>query len=91
MLSIAGSTKIQMEKILYELNYVKVGEEPSNLADQIPILIFERKKNNKKIKTKHLNQKKDKLLTSKSKKNLKNEKKLDPLSPFAILKSLKTK
>ena len=91
MLSIAGSTKIQMEKILYELNYVKVGEEPSNLADQIPILIFERKKNNKKIKTKHLSQKKDKLLTSKSKKNLKNEKKLDPLSPFAILKSLKTK
>ena len=58
MLSIAGSTKIQMEKILYELNYVKVGEEPSNLADQIPILIFERKKNNKKIKTKHLSQKK---------------------------------
>ncbi len=91
MLSIAGSTKIQMEKILYELNYVKVGEETSNLADQIPILIFERKKNNKKIKTKHLSQKKDKLLTSKSKKNLKNEKKLDPLSPFAILKSLKTK
>ena len=91
MLSIAGSTKIQMEKILYKLNYVKVGEEPSNLADQIPILIFERKKNNKKIKTKHLSQKKDKLLTSKSKKNLKNEKKLDPLSPFAILKSLKTK
>jgi len=91
MLSIAGSTKIQMEKILYELNYVKVGEEPSNLADQIPILIFERKKNNKKIKTKHLSRKKDKLLTSKSKKNLKNEKKLDPLSPFAILKSLKTK
>ena len=91
MLSIAGSTKIQMEKILYELNYVKVGEEPSNLADQIPILIFERKKNNKKIKTKHLSQKKDKLFTSKSKKNLKNEKKLDPLSPFAILKSLKTK
>ena len=91
MLSIAGSTKIQMEKILYELNYVKVGEEPSNLADQIPILIFERKKNNKKIKTKHLTKKKDKLLISKSKKNLKNEKKLDPLSPFAILKSLKTK
>lgn len=91
MLSIAGSTKIQMEKILYELNYIKVGEEPSNLADQIPILIFERKKNNKKIKTKHLTQKKDKLLISKNKKNLKNEKKLDPLSPFAILKSLKTK
>ena len=91
MLSIAGSTKIQMEKILYELNYIKVGEEPSNLADQIPILIFERKKNNKKIKTKHFNKKKDKLLISKSKKNLKNEKKLDPLSPFAILKSLKTK
>ena len=91
MLSIAGSTKIQMEKILYVLNYIKVGEEPSNLADQIPILIFERKKNNKKIKTKHFNKKKDKLLISKSKKNLKNEKKLDPLSPFAILKSLKTK
>ena len=91
MLSIAGSTKIQMEKILYELNYIKVGEEPSNLADQIPILIFERKKNNKKIKTKHLTKKKDKLLISKNKKNLKNEKKLDPLSPFAILKSLKTK
>ena len=91
MLSIAGSTKIQMEKILYELNYIKVGEEPSNLADQIPILIFERKKNNKKIKTKHFNKKKDKFLISKSKKNLKNDKKLDPLSPFAILKSLKTK
>ena len=91
MLSIAGSTKIQMEKILYELNYIKVGEEPSNLADQIPILIFERKKKNKKNQTKHFNKKKDKLLISKSKKNLKNEKKPDPLSPFAILKSLKTK
>ena len=91
MLSIAGSTKVQMEKILYELNYIKVGEEPSNLADQIPILIFERKKKNKKNQIKHLNKKKDKLLISKSKKNLKNEKKPDPLSPFAILKSLKTK
>ena len=91
MLSIAGSTKIQMEKILYELNYIKVGEEPSNLADQIPILIFERKKKNKKNQINHFNKKKDKLLISKSKKNLKNEKKPDPLSPFAILKSLKTK
>ena len=41
MLSIAGATKIQMEKILYDLNYIKVGEEPSDLADQVPILIFE--------------------------------------------------
>ena len=91
MLSIAGSTKIQMEKILYELNYIKVGEEPSNLADQIPILIFERKKKNKKNQTKHFYKKKDKLVISQSKQNLKNEKKPDPLSPFAILKSLKTK
>ncbi|MDC1087408.1 helicase-related protein, partial [Alphaproteobacteria bacterium] len=35
MLSIAGATKIQMEKILYDLNYIKVGEEPSNLTDQV--------------------------------------------------------
>ena len=27
MLSIAGATKIQMEKILYDLNYIKVGED----------------------------------------------------------------
>ncbi|MDB9915787.1 helicase-related protein, partial [Alphaproteobacteria bacterium] len=50
MLSIAGSTKIQMEEILYDLDYIKVGEEPSTLVDQIPIIIFERKK--KIIKTK---------------------------------------
>ena len=91
MLSIAGATKIQMEKILYDLNYIKVGEEPSNLTDQVPILIFERKNKNKNIKskTKHFNKKKDKPFIPKSKKNIKNEKSPDPLSPFAVLKSLK--
>jgi ATP-dependent RNA helicase SUPV3L1/SUV3 len=89
MLSIAGATKIQMEKILYDLNYIKVGEEPSDLADQVPILIFERKNKNIKSKTKHLNKKKDKPFIPKSKKNIKNEKLPDPLSPFAVLKSLK--
>jgi hypothetical protein len=91
MLSIAGATKIQMEKILYDLNYIKVGEEPSDLADQVPILIFERKNKNIKSKTKHLNKKKDKPFIPKSKKNIKNEKLPDPLSPFAVLKSLKNK
>ena len=91
MLSIAGATKIQMEKILYDLNYIKVGEEPSDLADQVPILIFERKNKNIKSKTKHLNKKKDKTFIPKSKKNIKNEKLPDPLSPFAVLKSLKNK
>ncbi|MDA9882341.1 helicase-related protein [Alphaproteobacteria bacterium] len=91
MLSIAGATKIQMEKILYDLNYIKVGEEPSNLTDQVPILIFERKNKNKNIKskTKHFNKKKDKPFIPKPKKNIKNEKSPDPLSPFAVLKSLK--
>ena len=89
MLSIAGATKIQMEKILYDLNYIKVGEEPSNLTDQVPILIFERKNKNIKSKTKHFNKKKDKPFIPKSKKNIKNEKSPDPLSPFAVLKSLK--
>ena len=83
MLSIAGATKIQMEKILYDLNYIKVGEEPSNLTDQVPILIFERKNKNKNIKSK------TKPFIPKSKKNIKNEKSPDPLSPFAVLKSLK--
>ena len=91
MLSIAGATKIQMEKILYDLNYIKVGEEPSNLTDQVPILIFERKNKNIKSKTKHFNKKKDKPFIPKSKKNIKNEKSPDPLSPFAVLKSLKNK
>lgn len=91
MLSIAGATKIQMEKILYDLNYIKVGEEPSDLADQVPILIFERKNKNIKSKTKHLNKKKDKPFIPKSKKIIKNEKLPDPLSPFAVLKSLKNK
>ncbi|MDB2478563.1 helicase-related protein [Alphaproteobacteria bacterium] len=91
MLSIAGATKIQMEKILYDLNYIKVGEEPSDLADQVPILIFERKNKNIKSKTKHFNKKKDKPFIPKSKKNIKNEKLPDPLSPFAVLKSLKNK
>ena len=43
MLSIAGATKIQMEEILYDLGYSKCGEEPSTLADQVPIIIFEKK------------------------------------------------
>ena len=95
MLSIAGATKIQMEKILYDLNYIKVGEEPSNLADQVPIIIFERKK---KIKTKikYFKKEKSKTISSKPKRNdlktnQKKEKLPDPLSPFAILKTLKTK
>ncbi|MBL6679655.1 MAG: hypothetical protein ISQ39_02605, partial [Alphaproteobacteria bacterium] len=95
MLSIAGATKIQMEKILYDLNYIKVGEEPSNLADQVPIIIFERKK---KIKTKikYFKKEKSKTIISKPKRNdlktnQKKEKLPDPLSPFAILKTFKTK
>ena len=97
MLSIAGSTKIQMEEILYDLDYIKVGEEPSTLVDQIPIIIFERKK--KIIKTKPQYQKpkqteKFKNSNKALKNNLnkkKNETQADPLSPFAILKSLKVK
>ena len=97
MLSIAGSTKIQMEEILYDLDYIKVAEEPSELVDQIPIIIFERKK--KIIKTKYQYQKPKQITKLKnSKKTLKNnsynkkiEYQADPLSPFAILKSLKVK
>ena len=44
MLSIAGATKIQMEEILYDLGYSKCGEAPSTLADQVPIIIFEKKR-----------------------------------------------
>ena len=94
MLSIAGTTKIQMEEILYDLGYSKCGEEPSTLSDQVPIVIFERKKKVSKPKVKNFNKKtlktkfyKDKKLSIKQKK----EKLPDPLSPFAVLKSIKIK
>ena len=94
MLSIAGATKIQMEEILYDLGYSKCGEEPSSLADQVPIIIFEKKRKAFKPKAKTFNKK-----TLKSKDNkvknfskTKNTKKApEPLSPFAILKSIKIK
>ncbi len=92
MLSIAGATKIQMEEILYDLGYSKCGEEPSNLADQVPIIIFEKKRKPLKPKVKTFHKK---ILKSKDNKNFsktKNkEKSPDPLSPFAILKSIKIK
>ncbi len=94
MLSIAGATKIQMEEILYDLGYSKCGEEPSTLADQVPIIIFEKKRKAFKPKVqRHLK----KTLKSKNNKvknfsKTKNKEKLpDPLSPFAILKSIKIK
>ena len=94
MLSISGSTKIQMEGMLYDLGYIKVGEEPSTLVDQIPINIFERQKNKIKNNNNIVNPsaKKKQNLKMSTKNNLKNKKldKLaDPLSPFAILKSIK--
>ena len=52
MLSIAGATKIQMEEILYDLGYSKCGEEPSTLADQVPIIIFEKKGRLSNLKSK---------------------------------------
>mgnify|MGYP000010117367 FL=1 len=92
MLSIAGATKIQMEEILYDLGYSKCGEEPSTLADQVPIIIFEKKRKPLKPKVKTFHKK---ILKSKDNKNFsktKNkEKSPDPLSPFAILKSIKIK
>ena len=96
MLSIAGSTKIQMEEVLYDLGYIKVGEEPSTLVDQVPIIIFDRKKKiikanrkvfNKKIKKFTNNQNNMKAKSARQK----NEKLPDPLSPFAVLKSIKIK
>ena len=96
MLSIAGSTKIQMEEVLYDMGYIKVGEEPSSLVDQVPIIIFERKKKIIKTSGKVYNEKvkKSKNNQIKIKANLTNQKKEkvpDPLSPFAILKSIKIK
>ena len=97
MLSIAGSTKTQMEDVLYDLGYIKVDEEPSTLVDQIPIAIFERKKKIIKIKNEHqkINQnKKIKVINKEIKNSFKEKKKEvlpDPLSPFAVLKSLKVK
>ena len=94
MLSIAGATKIQMEEILYDLGYSKCGEEPSTLADQVPIIIFDKKKkpfkpNVNKINKKALKSKNDKV---KKLSKTQNKAKLpDPLSPFAILKSIKIK
>ena len=94
MLSIAGTTKIQMEEIIYNLGYSKCGEEQSTLSDQLPIVIFERKKKVGKPKVKNFNKKtmktknyKDKKLSIKQNK----EKLPDPLSPFAVLKSIKIK
>ena len=96
MLSIAGSTKIQMEEVLYDMGYIKAGEEPSTLVDQVPIIIFDRKKKILKTKSKIFNEK-----VKKSRNNPKNiksnfkkqnkEKLPDPLSPFAVLKSMKIK
>ena len=94
MLSIAGATKIQMEEILYDLGYSKCGEEPSTLSDQVPIIIFEKKKKVHKSKVKNLNKKTLKSKNDKVKKfsKIQNKEKLpDPLSPFAILKSIKIK
>ena len=96
MLSIAGSTKIQMEEVLYDMGYIKVGEEPSSLVDQVPIIIFERKKKIIKTRFKPYNEKVKKSKNNQIKikdnhKNHKKEKLPDPLSPFAILKSIKIK
>jgi hypothetical protein len=96
MLSVAGSTKIQMEEILYDLGYSKCGEETSTLTDQVPIIIFERKKKENKPKVKNFNKNylKNKNYKVKDKKPLKtlNKEKLpDPFSPFAVLKSIKIK
>ncbi|MDC6451850.1 helicase-related protein [Alphaproteobacteria bacterium] len=95
MLSISGSTKIQMEGMLYDLGYIKVGEEPSTLVDQIPINIFERQKkikNNNNIVNPSAKKKQNlKMSTKNSSKNKKLDKPLDPLSPFAILKTIKIK
>ena len=94
MLSIAGSTKIQMEEILYDLGYSKCGEEPSTLADQVPIIIFEKKRKANKPKVKNLNKKAhiSKIRKEKKPSKIQNKEKLpDPLSPFAILKSIKIK
>ena len=92
MLSISGSTKVQMQDVSYDLDYIKVAEEPSTLVDQIPIMIFERKnKKSKKLdKTVNLSSKKKQNIKT-SIKNKKLDKPLDPLSPFAILKSMKIK
>ena len=96
MLSISGSTKIQMEEILYDLGYVKNGEEPSTLVDQIPIVIFERPKSksknlNKTVKFVSKNKQNPKTNLKNNFKNKKQDKLADPLSPFAILKSIKIK
>ena len=90
----AEEVKKQMEEILYDLGYSKCGEEPSTLSDKVPIVIFERKKKVGKLKVKNFNKKtikkknyKDKKLSIKQNK----EKLPDPLSPFAVLKSIKIK
>ena len=83
-----------MEEILYDLGYSKCGEESSTFADQVPIIIFERKKKVSKIKAKNFNKKTLKNKNHKHKKFSKTqmiEKLPDPLSPFAVLKSIKIK
>ncbi len=94
MLSIAGATKIQMEEILYDLGYSKCGEEPSTLTDQVPIIIFEKKRKPFKPNVKTFHKKNFKSKDNKVKnfsKTKNKEKSPDPLSPFAILKSIKIK
>ena len=73
MLSIAGATKIQMEEILYDLGYSKCGEEPSTLADQVPIIIFEKKRKALNLKSK-ISTKKLLKVKSIKKKNLQKHK-----------------
>ena len=87
---------IHNKEILYDLGYSKCGEETSTLADQVPIIIFERKKKESKPKVKNFNKNnlKNKNYKVKDKKPLKtlNKEKLpDPFSPFAVLKSIKIK
>ena len=57
MLSVAGSTKMQMEEILYDLGYSKSEEQTSTLADQVPIIIFEKNKKSSKHKVRNFNKK----------------------------------
>ena len=71
-----------------------MGEEPSTLADQVPIIIFEKKRKLFKPTVKKINKKTLKSKNDKVKKVLKTQNKAklpDPLSPFAVLKSMKIK
>ena len=82
MLSLSGTTRDQMAKILNKLGYKKIINTLVDNKNNSNIYIFE-KHNKKKFKQNYSKYRKTKIKNNKIKKNI------DPNSPFAVLSKLK--